>query len=76
MKKKSKALPTHADELDCLRLHKALVQANEAKQASLAAASQFALLLAAAEKKYGFVHVDGEGIDLDTRVISRKPRGD
>jgi hypothetical protein len=76
MKKKTKALPTHADEIDCLRLYKALAAANEAKQASLIAAAQFGQLLAAAEKKYGFVHVDGEGINLDTREISRKPRGD
>lgn len=74
--KKPKTPPRHADEIDCLRLHKAMVQANEAKQASLNAAAQFGLLLAAAEKKYGFVHNDGEGINLDTREILRKPRGD
>lgn len=73
--KKSKKPATHADEIDCLRLHKALVQANEAKQASLTASARFGQLLAAAEKKYGFVHNDGEGIDLDTREITRKPRG-
>lgn len=72
MKKKPKTLPTHADELDVLRLHNALLQMNAVKRQALEAEAQFAQLLAAAERKYHFQHPD-EGIDLATRAITRKP---
>lgn len=75
MKKIPKPLPTHADELDVLRLHNAYLKMLESQRATLQVEAQFAQLLAGAEKKYGFKHPD-EGIDFGTRVINRVKRGD
>lgn len=70
--KKPKPLPTHADEIDVLRLHNAVLKAAEASNAALAANAVVGELIAAAERKYRFVHTDGEGIDFNTRAITRK----
>jgi hypothetical protein len=73
--KKPKTVPTHADEIDVLRLHNAYMQMLDAKRVALAAEEQFAHHLAAAEKKYGFKH-PAEGIDFATRAINRVKHGE
>lgn len=72
MKKPKSPPPTHADELDVLRLHNAYLQMAKARDVALQAEAAFAQILAAAERKYDFRHPD-EGIDFATRKISRKP---
>lgn len=69
--KKSKPLPTHADELDVLRLHNAALKLSEAQNAALMAHAAFAQALTDCERKYKFEHVKGEGIDYGTRQIHR-----
>jgi hypothetical protein len=68
--------PTHADELDCLRLHNAALKLAEAKNIALMAETAFAHALAACERKYDFEHNRGEGIDFSTGAINRVKHGD
>jgi hypothetical protein len=68
---KKKPLPTHADEVDALRLQVAAMKIDGAKKALLDAEIAFGQLLAAAEKKYKFEHAKGEGIDFATRQVTR-----
>ncbi len=70
-KKEPAPLPTHADELDCLRLQVAKMKMERLQEQCSAAVSDFAKLLNAAEKKYGFSNAKQEGINLDTREILR-----
>lgn len=77
------ALPTHADELDCLRLQNAKLKADAAVRAAQDAAAaaneavaKFEALLADAEKKYAFSDATGDVINLETHEILRKSHGD
>jgi len=69
---KKKPLPTHADEVDTLRLQVAKLKMERLQEQCAAAVNEYAGLLNAAEKKYGFKH-PAEGINFDTREISRAP---
>lgn len=73
MKKKSAPapLPTHADEVDVLRLHNAALKMQDVQAKALAAEVEYAQQLAACERKYQFAHVKGEGINFATRQITR-----
>lgn len=65
--------PTHADEIDSLRLHNvALIM--EAKMREWKAATEaFNALLHEAAAKYSFDPARGEGIDFGSRKITRVP---
>jgi len=75
-------LPTHADEIDVLRLYNAKLLMGAAIRAAHEAAAnaekarlKFLDLVAAAEKKYQFSDAAGEAIDVETFAINRVKRG-
>lgn len=70
---KTKKLPTHADEIDVLRLHNAaLVMAQQQKEWQ-AATAVYSALLDKAAAKYHFDPARGEGINFGSRKIDRVP---
>jgi hypothetical protein len=70
---KKKPLPTHADEVDALRLQVAKLKMERLQEQCAAAVNEFARLLNDAEKKYDFSNAKQEVINLDTREIMRAP---
>jgi hypothetical protein len=68
---KKKPLPTHAEEVDVLRLQMAQMKFQQLQEQCAAAGRDLAALMNAAEKKYGYSAAKGDVIKFDTFEIVR-----